>query len=160
MQTRITTNIDEVIKAIQAIEAKANDLSPVFAEIANHLYNAADQAFDDETSPDGTEWAPLADLTIKQKGHDRKLHNTGSQRETLIADSDKHSATVGTNAVSKEGYAYPAVMQFSAEDGKVPARHFLPFTEERDLMGNTKDSVLELVVAYFTLQFGVNPRSL
>ncbi len=143
------TNIDTVLAELATIEAKGQRMAPLFEEIANHLYNLADEAFENEASPDGSSWQPLSPLTIERKGHDRKLHDSGHLRETLDFDSDNRSATIGTHAVSDKGYPYPAVQQFGTEDGQVPARPFLPFTDEGDLMDEAADRILVLVQEYF-----------
>ena len=149
MEIHPITNIDEVLSELNAIKARGERMAPLFEEIAGHLYNIADESFENEASPEGAAWQPLAPLTIARKGSDRKLHHSGRLRETLDFDSDDHSASIGTTAVSEKGYPYPAVQQFGTEDGKVPARPFLPFTDSGDLMDSAKDSVLALVQEYF-----------
>ncbi len=149
MQINAHTNIDTVLKELAVIQTKGQQLAPLFAELANHLYNLADETFENETSPDGSPWQPLSPQTIARKGHSRKLHASGHLRETLSFASDTRSATVGTNAVSVTGYPYPAVQQFGTTAGKVPARPFLPFSAEGDLMAEASDSILTLVHEYF-----------
>lgn len=143
------TNLDEIQTKLEEIQGRGHDMAPLFEEIANHLYNLADEAFENEASPDGTAWRFLTYYTVADKQRDRILHETGHMRETLDFDSDGHSATVGTNAVSEKGYPYPAVHQFGTEDGKVPARPFLPFTDQGDVMDEATDSILALVREHF-----------
>ena len=150
MQITATTNIDEVLAAIEAIEQKASNMTPLMGDIANHLFNLADEALENERAPDGSAWQPLAPATVAAKGHDRRLHDTGHLRDTLDYDSDSHSATVGTNAVSSGGqYPYPAVQQFGTEDDHIPARRFMPFSDQGDLMDEAKDDLINLVQTYF-----------
>ena len=149
MQITTQTNIAEVMQVIESIDAAAENLTPVFSDIADHLFNLADEAFENEASPDGTAWQPLAASTMSLKGHSRPLHDTGHMRETLGSSSDNYSASVGTNATSNGGYAYPAVHQFGTIDGRIPARPFLPFDEDGDLMADATDDILTIVRDHF-----------
>ena len=147
-------NIDAVLGELARLGAKGEHLGPLFAALANELYTLADYALEHEQDPDGGAWRPLAPATraqkLKRHGFARKLHESGELRERLETDSDPQSATVGTNIVSSTGYPYPAVQQFGANDGRIPARPFLPFDPESgDLMNGARDSLLELVRAHF-----------
>ena len=149
MHTTGKHNIDTVIKAVEGLEAKADNLSPVFDEIANHLYNVTEEALESNSSPDGAAWEPLSPFTIKRKGHDRMLDDKGDMRENITIDSDHESSTIGTNSLSEDGYPYPAVQHFGTDDGRVPARPFLPFDEDGDLMPMASDGIVDLVLAHF-----------
>lgn len=150
MQINGYTNITAAIEEIDRLSDKADNLAPLFADIANDLFNMADEAFENETSPDGKSWQPLKPSTIKKKGHSRKLDETGHTRETLEYGSDNKSARVGTNAKSKDNYPYPAVQHFGTKDGRVPPREFLPFDQDGDLMDVAADSILDTVYEYFS----------
>ena len=118
-------NIDAVLGQLQRLGAKGEDLGPLFAALANELYTLAEFALENEQDPDGRAWRPLAPATrarkLKRHGFIRKLHESGELRERLDTESDRQSATVGTNIVSKTGYPYPAVQQFGTQDGQIPA---------------------------------------
>ena len=144
-------NIDEILKRMAALEAKANNLRPVFDEIANHLYNLTEAALESETSPDGTPWQPLSPVTIARKGHDQMLYDQGDLRENIHYDSDHESATIGVNIVSTTGYPYPAVHQLGTDDERIPARPYFPFNEEGDLMDVAHDSIVEFIVEHFDI---------
>jgi len=150
METTGQANIDEVLKRVEQVESKTSNLRPVFDEIANHLYNVTEEALERNSSPDGTAWEPLSPITIARKGHDRMLDGKGDMRESISVDSDNNSATIGVNALSKTGYPYPAVQHFGTEDGRVPARAFLPFDNEGDLMGVAKDGIVDFVLDHLT----------
>ena len=153
MKLTAQTNIAEVLAELRRIRAKGEDLAPLFDELANALFTQADEALEKEQAPSGAAWKPLAERTIARKGHDRRLHDSGALRQTLDFFSDQNAATVGTSAVSNNGYPYPAVMQFGTEDGRVPARPFLPFDPEGDLMDTARDSLLTLARAHFERLF-------
>ena len=67
MQLKPTSNITEVIQALQALQNKGTNMRPVFAKIANELLNVTEESFESETSPWGEPWQPLAEATIAQK---------------------------------------------------------------------------------------------
>lgn len=150
MKLQLESNIDDVILYIEKLHKRGQDLAPLFAEIANELSNRAETAFEDEISAfDGEDWAELATSTIKQKkGRGRKLQHTGHMKDNLHVEHDADSAVIGLNAVSKDGYTYPAVHQFGTDDGKVPARPFLPF-EDGDISDDLRDDLRDMVFAHF-----------
>ena len=154
MRFKSQHNIDAVLGEVARLRAKGEDLGPLFEALANELYTLAEYALEHEQDPDGGAWRPLAPATrarkLKRHGLARRLHESGELRERLETESDRQSATVGTNSVSKTGYPYPAVQQFGTEDGRVPARPFLPFDpESRDLMDGASLALLELVQTHF-----------
>jgi len=149
MHITTNNNIDSVLAALGEIEDKADNLRPVFDEIANHLYNITEDALESNSSPDGTAWEPLSPFTIARKGHGRMLDDKGDMRENISIDSDSESASIGTNSISKTGYPYPAVQHFGTEDERTPARPFLPFDETGDLMDVGRDDILDFVLAHF-----------
>ena len=127
--------------------ARGENFTPLTEEIANHLYNLTDEAFDVESSYTGTPWARLSDSTIKAKGHDKILHKEGDLRGSLYSTADSDGAYVGVNATAN-GYPYPAVHQFGTQEGKVPARPFLPFNEHGDVYDPVIDEIVEMVKDY------------
>ncbi len=141
----ITLNINdrELRDLLSDLRKKGQDFSEVTAEISNYLYNATDEAFDNESSFDGTPWERLADSTVEAKGHSRKLYADGDMRDGLTGDSDGGKAIVGLNAVSDDGYTYPAVHQFGSN--KVPARPFLPFDEDKKLHSEAEEEIIRIV---------------
>jgi len=129
-------------KLLKELRAKGQDFSPLTAEIASYLTTATDENFENQSAFDGTPWDRLADSTIRAKGHDVKLYNSGKMRDSLSGDSDGHKAVVGLNAYSN-GHPYPAVHQFGSD--KTPARAFLPFDEDKQLYNEAKEEIITLV---------------
>lgn len=139
---------DQRVKAAFATLIKrGKDMSPLTEEIANHLYNLTDEAFEVESSYTGTPWARLAASTVKQKGNSKALYHEGTLQRSLFADSDNTSAVVGVNATAN-GYAYPAVHQYGSKDGKVPARPYLPFDEHGEVYDTVVNDILLMVGDY------------
>ena len=154
MRFKSQHNIDAVLGEVHRLSARGEDLGPLFEALANELYTLAEYALEHEQDPDGGAWRPLAPATraqkLKRHGLARRLHESGELRLRLDTESDRQSATVGTNIVSQTGYPYPAVQQFGTNDGRVPARPFLPFDPESgDLMDGASRGLLELVQAHF-----------
>ena len=154
MRFKSQNNIDAVLGEVARLRTKGEDLGPLFLALANELYTLAEYALEHEQDPDGRAWRPLAPATrarkLKRHGLARRLHESGELRLRLDTESDRHSATVGTNITSKTGYPYPAVQQFGTDDGRVPARPFLPFDPiSGDLMDGASLGLLELVRAHF-----------
>jgi len=140
----VDINDRELTRLLQRLRRRGQDFSPVTAEIANYLYNITDENFDNESSFDGTPWERLADSTIEAKGHNRILYDDGDMRDSLSGDSDGEKAVVGLNAYSN-GYPYPAVHHFGSSNGKIPARPFLPFDEDKQLYDEVKEGIIDLV---------------
>lgn len=155
MQVNITDNIDEVLQKLQQLEQHGKNLTPVFGSIANLLLNAAEHSFETETSAvTGQEWQALADSTLKQKakqgkGNRQKLESSLQLRDTLAVFSDNNSAVIGVNAISEQGYNYPAVHQYGTNDGKIVAREFLPFDANGDITDELKSGMLDIVAEHF-----------
>ena len=123
-------------------------MRPLTEEMANHLYNLSEEAFETESSYSGTPWARLADSTVKRKGHGTKLYDQGTMRDSLQSDSTADAAMVGVNATA-EGYAYPAVHHFGSS--KTPARPFFPFEGEEPAAGLI-DDILMMLEGYFDIR--------
>ncbi|MCF6207684.1 MAG: phage virion morphogenesis protein [Sulfurovum sp.] len=148
----INVEIDDarVKKAFRKLIARGKDLSPVTEEIANHLYNLTDEAFEVERAHNGTPWEWLSDATLKRKGHNKKLYDQGTLQGSLWQKSDRKGAYVGVNATAN-GYKYSAVHQFGTRDGKIPARPFLPFNESEEVYDDVIEDILEMIGDYLEL---------
>ena len=139
-----------VKKAFATLIARGENFRPLTEEIANHLYNLTDEAFEVESAYDGTPWARLSPSTIKQKGNSKMLYHEGTLQRSLWQDSTDDSAYVGVNA-SANGYDYGAVHQFGSKDGKTPARPFLPFDAHGQVYDTVVDDILLMVKDYLEL---------
>ncbi len=119
----ITVNVDDaaVQAAFRRLQQRADNLEPVFADIAEMLLESTKQRFDDKQSPDGTLWAALAPKTIrrKKKPGSSILVESGMLIDQLVTESDGHHAAIGSNMI------YAATHQFGAEERNIPARPFL-----------------------------------
>src|SRR5882724_6265252 len=120
--------------------AEQIDYSRPLKSIAVYLASQAKQCFDQQQSPDGQPWTPLAASTIKRRRKGRKggtpipLRDTGVMMGSLagqalgsVRDIQKAQLIYGTNLKSKTGFPYPSVHQFGSRT--VPARPFLGITD-------------------------------
>lgn len=142
---------DERVKAAFAtLIERGENMEPLTAEIANHLYNLTDESFETESSYTGTPWDRLSASTIRQKGNNKMLYHEGTLQRSLYQESTSDSAYVGVNATA-DGYTYPAVHQYGTEDGKVPARPYLPFDKHGEVYDTVIDDILLMVGDYLEL---------
>lgn len=137
----------EVKRAFRNLINRGEDLSPVTAEIANHLYNLTAEAFENESDYLGVPWERLSDATKKAKGHEKMLFAEGTMQESLKADNDGNSAIVGVNAYAND-YPYPAVQQFGSKNGDIPARRYFPFDEDEELYSGVIEEIITLLEDY------------
>lgn len=148
---------EEVEALLQQLAQRAQEMRPAMEEIGNYLQNVIEESFESGRAPDGTVWTPLADSTLDRKHRDggmqsmgKLLYEEGTLFEGIGYDADGSSVAVGVNAYSKEGYPYPVVLNFGTEDGKLPARRFMPFDENGELDDNVREEVVDLLVDFLS----------
>ncbi|MDD2267030.1 phage virion morphogenesis protein [Sulfuricurvum sp.] len=146
------TGDDKINHALAELLHKVQNLENPFNSVGSYLTNIIEESFDSETSPDGHAWHPLADSTkaYKEKHGENKILQSKDRntRESTGYSADSDSMIVGVNAYSKDRYPYPIVHQFGTEDGKVPARPFMPITHDGELYDNVKVEVLDILLGY------------
>lgn len=85
-------------------------------------------------------WAPLAPSTIRRKGHDKILYDTGRLRDSIsIGEVTPSSATVGTDA------PYAPYHQFGTK--KMVARPFIPAGPDGKLTAQTEAEIAAAMTA-------------
>ena len=139
----IEYNNKRVTRAMRRLLNSGRDMSPLMRRVAGHLKNSSRQAFDRQQSPSGHVWERLKPSTLKKRqksGHVPAmiLRRSGALSKSILADSDKTSAVVGT--IRK----YAGTHQFGAKRGQygstkrgapipwgdIPARPFLGISTE------------------------------
>lgn len=156
MNVTIELNGDkELDRLLEQIARRAKDMQPVMSEAGNYLKNIMEESFDSGRAPDGEVWSPLADSTLNQKHKDGSMHSMGKllYAEGTLFDSIDYDATsndliIGVNAYSDKGYPYPVVHQFGSEDGKIPARPFMPIDGDGKLYDDVKEELIDLLKDY------------
>ena len=125
------------LTGVKELNKKLKDLSNLsendFLEgVGNPIQNSIRDSFENETDPWGNAWVNKDSKTYHHL--DSTSHN---MQGSLHSKVNKSSVSVGFNAVSAQGYNYPAVHQFGTKDGKIPARPFMPV----DINGNLEPRV-------------------
>jgi len=138
-----------VLQALTKLQATTDDMTPIMQEIAGVLADETEQAFENETAPDGTPWPALADSTIKQ----REKHGSwpgkvlqitaGGLAPSISSEYGRDYAAVGTNKV------YGAIHQFGGQAGRnqsvtIPARPYLGVSDEggQEILDIVRDHLL------------------
>ena len=142
MQYRIEADFAAVNEMLDRLDRKAQDLTPILDLVGGVLEEAAERAFETETSPDGRPWPDLSPVTIRRRERDghvpiTKLQVSGELAASVgIVEIGPRSVTVGTSVV------YAAVQQFGAAKGEfgkgkrpvpwgdIPARAYLGVPDE------------------------------
>ena len=110
-QIRVTINDTQLQQRLSQLAARYLDLTPANNSIGEYLLRRTRRRFDNELSPDGTPWNPLAASTIKAK---RRRQETGSPyrtrarpesilkdtftlRDSITYKATRDSVAVGTN---------------------------------------------------------------
>lgn len=73
------------VSAIRALDQIVDELEnprDLFEDIGSFFEQQIEQRFEREIDPDGRAWEPLAELTVRQKGHDKILVDSGRMRSS------------------------------------------------------------------------------
>ena len=118
-------------KALERIDNLSHILSKVgrdmLGEVGEYMVQSVKINFSKERDPDGKKWRRLSKRTIKAKGHNRILFETGAlNRSIQIVSLDEKSVSVGVTGTEVEK---AITHQFGTE--RVPERPFLGFSDVR-----------------------------
>jgi phage virion morphogenesis protein len=148
MQVQIEVQgIEPLTKKLQQLQSIGSDLTPIMAELANHLYNIADESFQKQQTPDGISWNPIKPRKDDQSPN-KILYDEGTMQGSLSQKSNSNEATVGLNATAN-GYPYPIVHQFGSKDGSIEARAFMPIHEDGTIYEGTLKELEDIVEVFF-----------
>ena len=148
----------DVLGAIEQLHRKIGDMSQPMERIGIYLTNITEESFDNERSPEGDAWHPLAESTrafkAKYGGHKILQSKDRNTRESITHDATDASVMVGVNAYSAKGYEYPIVHQFGTDKAgksksvRIEARPFFPITQDGELIDGAKEEVLEIIMEF------------
>lgn len=146
--TRIEVKYDDsaLRKELDRLLRSGRDLEPAMLRIAGHLADSVAESFERQASPDGAAWAPLSEVTQRQRGMEGYgperpiLERRGDLALSILSEFDRDSAVAGSNLV------YAATHQFGASKGAfgktsrggpipwgdIPARPFLGVWPEHE----------------------------
>lgn len=138
----ITVDDRELSAALQKLQAKLGDLTPVFRDLGEHLLNSTRARFDSQTGPDGRSWPALSPDYVKHKpkNKDKILTLDGFLRGQMTIQVSPHELRIGT----PPQVPYGATHQFGAKKGAfgvnkrgnpipwgdIPARPFLGLSDQ------------------------------
>lgn len=155
-----------VREALERLQRRLSDLTPVMRAIATELEARVEARFETETDPAGRKWAPLADSTLMQvmrraAGGDprrkrgggtkakaigalarkRILYDSGDLLGSLTSAAGRHEARVGF------GQPYAAYHEYRTK--KMPRRGLLLADPEARTLGEAdREAVLDLLRDY------------
>lgn len=120
-----------------AVDAVESGIDNGLVKAAEDELDAAEDAYDKEQTVLGTPWKPLSPVTIRKKGHDTILVETGDMRDSGFVDEGDDEVRVGFS-----DWKVP-IHEFGTED--IPARPIVG-PMRRDLRHNRlKDAVGESI---------------
>lgn len=104
------------------------DPKPLFRDIGEFLIIAHNQRFRDQTSPDGTPWAPLSPgyLKTKRKNQNKILFLDGYLATTMRYQVGENELQFGSNL------PYAAIHQFGGERSKAASMRTLYFKRDKE----------------------------
>lgn len=121
------------------IEALANvpsqiDWSDVLISTYDDLRQSADDRWQGEVDPSGEPWQPLAEATVKKKGHDIILIETDRLRQSLASRSEDSIIELVANGNGQAGISFGTAVEYShwhmSGTTRMPARPFLGWEED------------------------------
>jgi phage virion morphogenesis protein len=166
---RIALHDDDVFSRLTRLAARLDDMTPVLADIGEHLTETSKRRFDASIAPDGKRWAPNSETTILQylgryKGSHKKggsISSSGAARaigkKPLIGETRSLGSTifyqlVGNNAVEiGSPMEYAGMMHFGGSKsefphlwGDIPGRPFLGLSTDDEA------SILDIIDGYLS----------
>ena len=122
-----------LLAAIDRLISRAQNLRPVYSDIAEYLLLSHDERWDKQESSDGKPWKPLSD---SYKNSKRKKKSRGSDKilvlDTFLKSGLSYNAShkgleFGTDKV------YGATHQFGDSSRNIPARPFLGISQKDEV---------------------------
>lgn len=89
IETAIADELDDVSQIISGTPGV--DLRPTFEAYLTHLAELHESYFEQQKSPGGASWTPLAPATVKRKGHAIILVDTGDLAASLSSRSHENN---------------------------------------------------------------------
>lgn len=135
---------------LESIKERLADKNAMLEIVGNPIYNLTREAFEGQSSYDGTPWERLKPSTLKYKKDPRMLYDSGDLQRSLAMGMDGDEVWIGVNA-SSNGFQYGLSHQFSSEKRNIPARPFLPVDENGEVPQDVIDNILEMLGDYLQL---------
>jgi phage gpG-like protein len=160
---RVEIDDRQVIDAINQLKQATSDLTPAMQAIGEDLIESIELGFRDSTDPWGNPWKPLSPLTVllRRNGSNKPLMDIGTLRNSINAQADATSVTVGPNSTERVKaltHQYGATIRPKAgkalsfgngsvwvmlKKAEIPARPFMPI---RNGKGELPDAWQEKII--------------
>lgn len=148
VQLSVTLDDAAAVRALTALSAAAEDMTPLMEAIGRALVNGAvERIGTTNVSPDGSAWQPSRRAS---EGGGKTLHDSGVLMRSINAWASPDQVVIGTNvpyaAVHQMGAATGSLGVWIGEDkngramtvaspwGDIPARPYLGISEEEQLV--------------------------
>ena len=116
-----TERLSSLFAELDSIVADT-DYREVLGEFQHVIAGVEAEAFEKESEPGGTPWAPLAESTIRRKGHDRILFETGDLMASFVAVGGPGNISEVSDHGSLFGTSVPYAIFHDQGTSRMPAR--------------------------------------
>lgn len=136
------TGLKPLLTDLQKMKDKV-DPDKVAGEIANKIYNAMKEAFEEQQSPFGEKWSPLKPATIakKERNKHKILWESGTLQQSTYQRREGYGVfVVGVNAKAKNSdFQYGIAHQWGTK--YTPQRAFMPVRKSGKLAPRVQQEV-------------------
>lgn len=149
LELSITT--EAVVASLGDLQARIDNPKELYELWANELDGIIQDAFDQETAPDGQPWAELSTARAAAKVaaglRGKILQAEGDLRRSAQAQVTTDGVIAATNQQVGE-YELGAIQHFGAPRANIPARRILPLDERAVILPETFEVLKEIAQDY------------
>ena len=150
MGFQITVQDKQLKAELTKLQAKTKNLKPLLNQVGYYLLEVVENSFSSEADANGKAWQELSPSYLdykNKKGYTKKLQNKGTLAESIDFITTTDALILGTNI------EYAPIHQFGGLAGKdkkayIPARPFLPVTQDGHLYSNVVNNILKRLKIY------------
>lgn len=140
----------ELKMTLKQLSQKLNNLKSPLNHTGYHLLEIVSNSFENEASPDGTNWANLSPKYLDYKrriGKEKKLQISRHLENSIDFEATTDYMILGTNLI------YAPIHQFGGKTGRghkatIPSRPFLPITKDADIYEDIVKDIVEIFKDY------------
>lgn len=111
----VTVDDTQIKQALHNLLAVTSDLSPALKAIGELLVESTQQRFSSGTGPDGQPWQANSAVTIKRKGRNTPLVDSGTLMQQI------HAHVIGNSLEVSSSMEYAAMQQFGGTKAEFPS---------------------------------------
>lgn len=129
---RVEFDADDFKKGIRKLIEKVEDPTELWEAMGQETLDQIDDSFNTQASPFGRRWAPHALTTVRIHGSHRLLQLSGRLRARIRASVDREGLTIEVKSpyAGVHQWGNPSNKVFGRGRGPIPARPFMPITED------------------------------